>query len=142
VDTLHHTGRCHCGNLSLRFTTTTAAAAIPVRECACSFCRAHRLRWTTDPDGRVEIDVADARELGRYRFGTETADFLVCRRCGSVAAAVSRDDSPRAVINVDLLACADQLSAAVIKDFDGEGLEDRLARRARVWTPVSIRVAG
>ena len=133
-------GRCHCGNLSLTYTTSIPTAELPVRACACSFCRARRLRWTTDAQGHVDIVVADRGELSRYRFGTETADFLVCRRCGGVLAAVSHGDEPRAVINADALACAAELPDAVIKDFDGEPLGERLARRERVWTPASIRI--
>lgn len=135
-------GRCHCGNLSLTFHPTREAAELGARTCACTFCRARRLRWTSDADGSVTIAVADAAELSRYRFGTGTADFLICRRCGQVAAALTADEpEPRAVINIDILDRADAFPDGGSRDFDAEAVEDRLARRARSWTPARLELA-
>ncbi len=133
-------GRCHCGNLTVRLVATRGAAELPVRACTCSFCAPRRMRWTTDPAGSAEIVVADADELSRYRFGTGTADFLICRRCGYVVAAVSHTVPPHAVLNVDVLERASELSQAVAVDFEGEDVEQRLARRARAWTPVVVNI--
>jgi hypothetical protein len=135
-------GRCHCGNLSLTLRATRTPAELGARACACSFCRARRLRWTSDPEGAVEIAVADAAELSRYRFATATAEFLICRRCGQVAAALSDEAAPRAVVNVDLLAAAGEFVDAGHRDFDGEEVDARRARRARSWTPARLTVAG
>lgn len=132
-------GACHCGNLSVVFDAARSIAALGVRACMCTFCRPRHLRWTSDPDGHVTITIADEALLSRYRFGTSTADFLICRRCGQVAAAVSDDERPRAVINVDLLARASELSAAETRDFDGEDVATRRARRAKSWMPASVR---
>ena len=132
------TGGCHCGNLTLRFLPTKAAAELGARACTCTFCRRRRMRWTSDPDGRVEITVKDPGELSRYRFGTGTADFLICRRCGTLAAAISHDESPRAVINIDALDRADEFREATATDLQGEAVDDRLARRSRSWTPASV----
>jgi len=134
-------GRCHCGNLSVRLVATRDAGELPVRACACSFCAPRRLRWTTDASGTAEIVVADEHELSRYRFGTGTADFLICRRCGSVVAAVSHGEPMRAVVNVDVLERADELQSAVTVDFDAEDVDSRLARRARGWTPAAVRIS-
>jgi hypothetical protein len=132
-------GGCHCGNLSLSFVPTHALAELPSRACMCTFCRPRRIRWTADPAGRVEISIGDARELSRYRFGTGTADFLICRRCGYVVAAVSDEVEPRAVINIDVLARADEFVSPTPKDFDTEDVESRRARRAANWTPAVVR---
>lgn len=135
-------GRCHCGNLSLTFHSPREPAKIGARSCVCSFCRAKRLRWTSDPAGSAVITVADAGELSRYRFGTATADFLICRRCGQVAAALTSDDAvPRAVINVDTLDGADAFVDAGSRDFDAEDLAARQARRANNWTPTRLVIA-
>jgi hypothetical protein len=134
-------GRCHCGNVSLTFHPTRDAAELGARTCVCTFCRARRLRWTSDPDGRATIVVADASELSRYRFGTGTADFLICRRCGQVAAALTADEqAPRAVINVDFLDRADAFTDAGTRDFDAEDTQTRLARRAHHWTPARLEL--
>lgn len=100
------------------------------------------MRWTSDPTGLVEIVVARQEDLSRYRFGTSTADFLICRRCGYVLAAVSHGDSPRAVVNIDVLDRAGEFREATPTDLEGEDVEERLARRDRTWTPASVVVAG
>ncbi|MCA9662744.1 MAG: hypothetical protein KC486_30680, partial [Myxococcales bacterium] len=138
-------GRCHCGNLSFTLRPGGAAEELRARRCGCSFCRGRRLRWTSDPAGAVEIAVADADLLSRYRFGTGTADFLICRRCGQVVAALTADEpAPRAVINVDALDAPDVVADvdAQASDFDGEEVAARRARRARSWTPARLLVAG
>jgi hypothetical protein len=131
-------GRCHCGNLSIEVTTSRAPAELASRACVCTFCSARHMRWTSDPSGSVAIGVTDPDELSRYRFGTSTADFLICRRCGSLVAALSHEPLARAVVNIDVLERAAEFAAAVSKSFDGEDVPGRLARRAQSWTPATI----
>lgn len=133
------TGRCHCGALALAFAPSREPAELGARACMCSFCVAHRLRWTSDPAGQVTLTIADATRLSRYRFGTGTADFLLCSRCGQVAAAMTTDEpEPRAVVNVDILDRRQEFRDAGHRDFDGEDLATRAARRARHWTPARL----
>lgn len=134
-------GRCHCGNLTLQFQPARPVAELGARACTCTFCAPRRARWTADPQGRVEIAISCAADLNRYRFGTGTAEFLICRRCGFVLAVLG-DDSPRAVINIDVLDRAAEFRDATSVDFDAESLDARLARRARSWTPATVTVNG
>lgn len=134
-------GRCHCGNLTLEFQPARPVAELTPRACACTFCVPRRARWTSDPDGRVAITIAREAELSRYRFGTGTAEFLICRRCGYLVAAIT-DDQTRAVINLDVLDRAAEFRDAPLVDIDGEALDARLARRARNWTPAALTVGG
>lgn len=131
-------GQCHCGNLSVRLSTSHPVSAMVARACSCTFCRPRHLRWTSDPEGHVELAVRDVRELSRYRFGTETADFLVCRHCGQVVAAVTLDADARAVVNVDVLERSADFPEAEARDFDGEDVASRLARRSRGWMPATV----
>jgi hypothetical protein len=135
-------GGCHCGNVEVRLFVTKPVAKMAARECGCTFCRGRRARWTSDPEGKVEISVASGDDLSRYRFGTKTADFLICRRCGYVVAAVNHEDETRAVVNIDVLERAAELPEAVPTDFDAESREQRLARRRRTWTPARVDVRG
>lgn len=132
------TGRCHCGTLSLVFNATRPVSELGARACTCSFCRARRLRWTSDPNGSVKISIAHEPDLSRYRFGTNTADALICRRCGCVLAVVSHDEPSRAVINLDVLDQAASFGEAMPVDLEGEEVSDRLARRRGAWTPASV----
>lgn len=135
-------GSCHCGAITLAFAPSRAPAALPVRICGCSFCRKHRPRYTTDPTGRVELRVAAEETVSRYRFGLGLADFLICRRCGVFVAAVEPGEPGRAVVNLDVLARADDFTAepTAFTAFDTEDVATRSARRARAWTPAVVRV--
>lgn len=71
----------------------------------------------------------------RYRFGTETADFLICATCGVVVAAISESaDALRAVLNIATLDEVKTLDFdASDSDFDGESQDQRLERRTSRW---------
>src|SRR5216117_1913606 len=104
------TGRCRCGHLELSLAASVRPERLSLRADTCSFCRTHGARTTSDPSGRVVITVHHPDELLRYRFGLETADFLVCTRCGIyVAAVVSEGASSYATVNVDTLDAVDRL---------------------------------
>jgi hypothetical protein len=134
------TGACHCGALQMTFETPTSPAALPLRACACSFCRKHGVRTTSDPAGTVRFGIADPGLLQRYRFGTQTTDTLICRNCGIYLAAVTEiDGALYAVINVNAL---DDRSAferlPEVMNYDGESAEQRMARRKVKWTPATL----
>lgn len=135
-------GSCHCGAITLELTTTKAPAELPVRVCGCSFCARHRPRYTSDPSGHVAIRAVDEAALGRYRFGLGLADFLVCRTCGVFVAALEPGEPARAVVNLEVLDRARELVAQPIAftAYDTEDAPTRTARRARAWTPASLRI--
>jgi hypothetical protein len=135
-----HPGGCHCGNLRLVLRLTQPPENVRLRACGCSFCRAHATRTTSDPDGSVEIRAEDWSLVEPYRFGSSTADFLVCRRCGVYIGAVCDTlAGMRAVINTNSLATRARFTgAAAPVDHDGEATADRVARRAANWTPAVI----
>jgi hypothetical protein len=135
-----HSGGCHCGNLRLALRLTRAPAENPIRSCACAFCRAHGTRTVSDPDGLAEISATDWDLVEPYRFGSRTADYLLCRRCGVYVGAVCETPAGlRAVINTNALADRAAFSqAASSPDYDGEATGDRLARRARNWSPAVL----
>jgi len=45
-------------------------------------------RTISDPRGQAEIRVLESKLLQRYRFGLETAEYLICRCCGIYVGAV------------------------------------------------------
>ncbi len=128
-------GGCHCGNIRFTFHWPGGPGPIPVRACGCAFCTKHGGVWTSHPEGRLGVRVRDAGSLGRYRFGTATADFHVCATCGVVPLVSSEiDGRAYAVVNVN---CFENVDAAELDrapaDFEGESTEHRLARRKRNW---------
>jgi hypothetical protein len=128
-------GKCHCGNVSFALDWTPDPGEIPARACGCSFCTRHGGVWTSKPDGSLTVAVADRSQVSAYVFGTRTAEFHVCSRCGVVPVVTSEIDGRLyAVVNVN---CFEGDAAARVRvaksSFDGEEVGDRLARRAKNW---------
>ncbi|HEY1413111.1 MAG TPA: hypothetical protein VGF36_13275 [Rhodopila sp.] len=88
-----------------------------------------------------EVWADDWSLVEKYRFGTRTCDFLICRRCGVFIAAVAETTmGARAVVNVNCLSDRAQFtSAPALHDFEGETVETRSSRRAVNWMPAIIR---
>jgi hypothetical protein len=104
-------GKCHCGNISFSLTWDPDPKEIPARACDCTFCQS------------------------RHAFGTESAQFLICARCGIVPVVTSRiDDRLYAVVSVNAF---ENVDPALLKrapiSFEAEQEETRLARRKRNW---------
>lgn len=128
-------GRCHCGNIELALDWDGDPAGMPARACGCTFCVKHGGVWTSSPSARLEVMIGDPELVSRYVFGTGTASFHVCARCG-VVPLVTCDIAGRlhAVVNVNTLEGIDRSRLAVAPaSFDGEDLASRLARRQRNW---------
>ena len=128
-------GRCHCGNISFRLDWDPDPVEIPARSCDCTFCVKHGGTWTSYPAGRLEVAIEDPALVSRYEFGTKTATFHVCARCGVVPVVTSDlDGRTYAVVSVKAFENVDpsMLRPGPVS-FDGEGVESRLARRKRNW---------
>lgn len=128
-------GKCHCGNIAFALTWEPDPLEIPARACTCSFCARHGGVWTSHPGGVLRVMVRDPKLVSRYAFGTETAEFQVCARCGVVPLVTSRiDDNLYAVVSVKAFEGVDPtLLRATSSNVEGEEREARLARRRRNW---------
>ena len=137
-------GKCHRGNISFSLTWEPDPVEIPARACSCSFCVKHGGVWTSNTGGALEVTVKDSSLVSRYAFGTRTAEFHICARCGIVPVVTSRiDDHLYAVVSVNAFEGVDasrlRRSPA---SFDGEGNDTRLARRKRNWIAAVRYVEG
>ena len=128
-------GACHCGNISLELSWEQPPAQIPARACSCSFCAKHGGLWTSDPLAALVVTVRDRALLSDYRFGTGTADFHCCARCGVVPVVSSRIDGRLyAVVSVRALEGVDPaMLRHAAASFEGEATGARLERRQRNW---------
>jgi hypothetical protein len=130
-------GKCHCGNMRYVLQWDGGATQIPARACGCTFCIKHGGVWTSDPRASLTVAIVDGGAVSRYAFGTRTATFHVCSRCGTVPVATSEIAGRLyAVVNVNAMEDVDP--ASVLRahaNFDGEDVATRLARRARNWIP-------
>lgn len=128
-------GRCHCGNISFQLRWLPEPSEIPARACTCTFCTRHGGVWTSCPTGELTVSVEDQALRSRYAFGTKTADFHVCARCGAVPVVTSDiDGDTYAVVNVNTFEGVDSaLLKRASTTFDAEDEQSRLARRKRNW---------
>jgi hypothetical protein len=128
-------GRCHCGNIGFELAWDPEPAEIRARACDCTFCTKHGGLWTSNPEGSLRIAIADPALVSRYSFGTRTATFHVCTRCGVVPVVTSDiDGRTYAVVSVNALEGVDpaRIKRAPIS-FEGEDVGSRLERRKRGW---------
>jgi len=138
-------GSCHCGNVGFELGWEPDPKEIVARACDCSFCTRHGGLWTSYPAGVLRVRVQDPARVSAYSFGTATALFHVCSRCGAVPVVTSRlDGRDYAVVSVTAFTNVDPaLIRRASASFEGESLETRLARRKRNWiAAVEFTAAG
>jgi hypothetical protein len=128
-------GKCHCGNIAFALDWPGVPSEIVARACGCTFCVKHGGVWTSNPGARLSITVKQADAVSRYSFGTETATFHVCMRCGVVPLVTSEiANRLYAVVNVNTF---EDFDVTRLRrqgaSFDGEERESRLVRRQRNW---------
>jgi hypothetical protein len=129
------TGGCHCGNLGISFHTRSSPGDLNPRACDCSFCKKHGALYVSDPSGRLIINVKDSDALTKYRQGSGTADFLVCRRCGVLVGAIwERDASISAAVNARCLQRHEEFAEPVVVSPQKLGKEEKTARWETLWT--------
>jgi hypothetical protein len=138
--THHLTGSCHCGAIRVALTLTKPPAEIEVRACRCGFCTRHGSMTVSDPAGAVVIE-AKPDALGRYQFGTKTAESLLCRVCGMyIGALLTEGEHSWSIVNTRGLAMrelADRTPTPMV--YEHETPEARIARRKAKWTPTVVR---
>lgn len=132
---MHICGQCHCGNIRFQLRWAPDPAEISARACSCTFCRKHGALWTTCATAELVVSLRDPALRSRHAFGTNTADFQVCSRCGVVPLVTSRiDGTLYAVVNVNTFENAEGVPLKVVPvSFDEEDEAARLARRQRHW---------
>lgn len=135
-------GKCHCGNIALTLEWEGSPPEIPARACSCTFCVKHGGVWTSHPKSRLTVAIRDASLVSNYAFGSRTATFHVCKRCGTVPFVTSEiADHLYAVVNVNALEDVDpSWLRRGTANFEGEDIDSRLARRKRNWI-ADVRIA-
>jgi hypothetical protein len=128
-------GKCHCGNITFVLDWPGMPSEIVARECGCTFCVKHGGVWTANPGARLIVALRQADAVSKYAFGTQSATFYVCARCGAVPLVTSEiADRLYAVVNVNAFENFDRAKLRrQAASFDGEDLQTRLARRRKNW---------
>lgn len=135
---MSYAGQCHCGALQFQYQTGVLPTSWSVRACQCSFCRIHAILSTSDPAGSLAFQAVQSGALQRYRFGSQSADFLICRICGVYVGATCAGAPGRfGIVNVRALTPFPQgLPPPTSMHYEDESPGERLSRRAARWTPL------
>ena len=131
-------GRCHCGAVSARFETAIPVETLDVRADQCGFCRRHAAKTVSDPEGELRLRFREGA-VERYRFGTRSSDFIICRSCGAYMAAIIDGFGVLNVVAADIAPLAGREARPV--HYDDETPATRLARRRARWTPLILELA-
>ena len=133
-------GRCHCGNINIKFRTLLSPKYTQIRACQCSFCRKHKGQYISDPEGALDISIRESEKLQKYRFGQKTADFLFCEICGIYIAAMFNDDNKYyGILNLNILDNTDEFTQTLTSvSYDSEDVNSRIERRKKKWTPLTL----
>ena len=128
-------GSCHCRNISFVLDWEPGPTEIRARACSCSFCTKHGGVWTSSPSASLRIRVEDASAVSKYAFGTRTAVFHICARCGVVPVVTSEIEGRLyAVVSVNAFEDVERSLIEVAPvSFEEETETSRLARRKRGW---------
>ncbi|MFT3669433.1 MAG: aldehyde-activating protein [Pseudoxanthomonas sp.] len=127
-------GGCHCGAISLAFSTSSVPADTAPRACDCSFCRAHGAAWISDAAGHLTLHAHQPDRLRRYRQGSLAAQFLLCVDCGVLVAVVfEEDDRTYAAVNARCLDARDAFAPVVAVSPQTLAPTEKTARWRQVW---------
>jgi hypothetical protein len=128
-------GSCHCGNIKYRYFSPIPASELPIRKCDCSFCTKQASHYSSHPDGRLIIELAERAKTVTYCFGTQTAQAHLCSVCGAYPFMTCEIDANLyAVINVNTFD-DDRIPKTNIPvlSLSNEPVENRLQRRKKYW---------
>ena len=128
-------GGCHCKNIRFVLEWEPDPIEIVARACTCGFCVKHGNVWTSKPDAQLDITIRHPSSATQYEFGTKTAQFHVCTKCGVVPAVTCSIDGKRyAVVNTNTFDTSLSVPVRSLPaTLDDESAADRLDRRRRNW---------
>ena len=132
-------GSCHCGAITIAFSSDKKPEEMRVGRCDCTFCRRHGARTMGDPAGSVAFRVAPT-DLTRYRFALGITDYLLCARCGTYVGCVMLDEGRTiGVVNVNSLDIRDSFDPAPpLRHYEGENEVQRRERRRKFWMNATV----
>jgi hypothetical protein len=134
MTTMH--GSCHCGELSLSFTTAKSASDFQPRACDCSFCVKHGAAYISDPNGSLSIVHRHAGAIREYRQGSDTARFLSCKDCGVFLAVVfDHASGTYGAVNTRCLDGAVGFGETLCASPQQLSREEKISRWLALWVP-------
>jgi hypothetical protein len=125
-------GSCHCRNVAVTMQLTQLAQNYRPRACDCGFCTRHGAAYVSDARGSVAIRIHDQRAVGKYRQGSQLAEFLLCRNCGVLIGAVYQG---YAAINANIVDAPSAFGDPLPVSPKQLASADKSQRWQRLWFP-------
>ncbi|MFM7390815.1 MAG: GFA family protein [Vampirovibrionales bacterium] len=126
-------GSCHCGAVSFQLALSKPVSDIVPRACQCSFCSTYHATYITDPKAHLCLSFNNPEEVSHYSFGHKTAEFIICKTCGTHVAALSNIEGTwYGIVNANTIQDT-AFCQPIQTDFDDETMESRLQRRKQNW---------
>ena len=93
----------------------------------------------SDPSGSLKFIEHKLGVMRRYKFGLQTADFIICSKCGVyVGAQMQLSERTYGIVNVRVLKNYGEFTKSPQPTFyNNETSEERIERRRTRWTPSS-----
>jgi len=127
-------GGCHCGNIRYRFYTALSPQGLAYRRCTCGYCNKHGAVYTSDPQGRLEINCEGENNV--YQFASRDVEFVSCPICGIMTYALCASPLQQyAALNSNTFDKVPAERTIIQKDFAAEDPLQTRQRRYQNWIP-------
>ncbi len=127
-------GGCYCGNLSVELELSKPSDSYCPRACDCRFCRKHAASYVSDPEGSLRIKARETQLFGRYRQGSDTAEFLLCARCGVLIGVSYREgELCYAAVNVQAIENGTTFGSPTVVSPKALAVDERVRRWKQLW---------
>ena len=123
---------CNCG--SFRIDWDTKISPLVARMCGCDYCAEAKGEFVSDPSSRVTFSVTEPSNRNIVTHGHGTALFYECKNCGVIIVTSEIGGELYCVINAKVLNIKGYSLDKNLKDFSGESIQERLARRKNNWS--------
>jgi hypothetical protein len=128
------TGECHCGNIQYQYELDLPIDKFSIRSCSCSFCTKQGAIYTSDPEGKLTVNIKSHKDIRQYQFASKVIDFVFCNKCGVMPFAMTKiDDTVYTVINIKTQNKALIDLPVHVNNFDQESVDDSIKRRKTKW---------
>ena len=127
---------CKCGNIEIEW--DCELSPLVARKCGCAYCTQQNGEFVSDPNSMMSYRIHDRLMHTIVRHGTETADFHECKNCGIVLVTSEIENELYSVINAKILDLKNYSLDLKVKNYNGETVSERLARRKKNWSKARV----
>jgi hypothetical protein len=128
-----HIGGCYCGNIYFEMVLLNPLKQYSPRECDCDFCQKHGAQYISDKDGKLIIKITEAQLL-KFRQGSMSAEFLICKSCGVLVAVCYQENTKiYASINIRAIKEKSEIGLPTVVSPQNLAVKDKIDRWKQIW---------